>query len=392
MQLTLQQAQRFLLARHGLSGSRRFIGKKGVMEFIRRVGCIQFDPVDVCGKNPELVLQSRIGGFSKSMLWDLLYKDRALVDYFDKQLAIFPVEDWPYFARFRRQFTQVRSQAEIETIRPQVLQAIRERGPLSSADLEMQQKVDWYWSSTKLSRAALEALYYRGELCVHHKKGAIKYYDLAENCISGEILSTPDPLPTDNDHRLWRVLRRIGAVGLLWNRPSDAFLGIDNLNAAERNRIFDELEKTGRIVPVQIEGISHSFYCRTEEAEALQQFHRKPMPRCEFLAPLDNLLWDRKLIGALWNFDYKWEIYTPASQRKYGHYVLPLLYRDQFAGRAELLCDKKAGILTLQNLWWESGFKPDSTFPKAFYEALQRFTAFNECTALHIAASTAPSI
>ncbi len=59
------------------------------MEFIRQAGCIQFDPVDVCGKNAELVLQSRIKRFSKEMLSDLLYQDRVLVDYFDKNLAIF---------------------------------------------------------------------------------------------------------------------------------------------------------------------------------------------------------------------------------------------------------------------------------------------------------------
>ena len=72
--LTKEEARSFLFLRHGLRGERRYRGKKGVMEFIRSVGCIQFDPIDVCGKNPELVLQSRVEGFKKGMLYELLYE------------------------------------------------------------------------------------------------------------------------------------------------------------------------------------------------------------------------------------------------------------------------------------------------------------------------------
>ena len=95
-------ARRFLLRKHGLLGPHRFCGKEGALAFVRQCGCIQFDLVDVCGKNAELTLQSRVKGFSKTMLFDLLYQDRQLVDYPDKQLAIIPVEDWPCFERYRK--------------------------------------------------------------------------------------------------------------------------------------------------------------------------------------------------------------------------------------------------------------------------------------------------
>ena len=99
--LSKSQARRFLLLKHGLLGPYRFKGKRGALEYNRQAGCIQFDPVDVCGKNAELILHARVQGFKKSMLYALLYEDRALVDYPDKQLSIWPVEDWPYFARYR---------------------------------------------------------------------------------------------------------------------------------------------------------------------------------------------------------------------------------------------------------------------------------------------------
>ena len=217
--LTQSEARRFILLKQGLLGDYKFAGKAGVLEFIRQAGCIQFDPIDVCGKSPEIVLQSRIGGFQKSVLYELLYTDRKLLDYFDKNLAIIPVENWVYFERERiKHRNWERSQEEIKKVRDKIVTAISEKGPLSSADLDLSQKVHWYWSSTKLSRAALEHLYFSGELGIHHKKGTNKYYDLIENLVPEDILNQPEPYPCDFDHRKWCVLQRIGSLGLLWNR------------------------------------------------------------------------------------------------------------------------------------------------------------------------------
>ena len=178
VKLTREQARRFLLRRHGLLGGYQFEGKRGILEFVKQVGCIQFDPVNVCGRSPELVLLSRVKGFTKQMLHELLYQDRQLIDYFDKNLSIFATEDWPYFECYREQHRQwERSHADIETVSEQVKGIIAERGAVCSADLDMPGKVHWYWSDTKLSRAALEHLYFTGDLAVHHKKGTVKYYD-----------------------------------------------------------------------------------------------------------------------------------------------------------------------------------------------------------------------
>ena len=96
--ITKQQARQFILSKQGLTGAYRFIGKEGAYEYVRQAGCIQYDPVDVCGKNAELTLQSRVKGFKKSMLNELLYDDRRLVDYADKELSIWCAEDWRYFS------------------------------------------------------------------------------------------------------------------------------------------------------------------------------------------------------------------------------------------------------------------------------------------------------
>ena len=95
LNITPDQARQFMLLKQGLLGKHRFAGKDGAYQYVRQAGCIQFDPVDVCGKSHELALLARIHGFSHHMLNDLLYDKRQLIDFFDKNLCIMPVEDWP---------------------------------------------------------------------------------------------------------------------------------------------------------------------------------------------------------------------------------------------------------------------------------------------------------
>lgn len=380
--LTNKQARRFMLLKHGLTGSYRFTGKQGVLDFVRQAGCIQYDPIDVCGRNSELVLQSRVKGFTKQLLYSLLYEDRALLDYFDKNLAIIATADWPYFGRYREAHKAGgRSHDEVNAVCEEIRNIIRQRGPVSSADIGFNDTVRWYWSDTKLSRAALETMYFRGDLVVHHKKGTIKYYDLAENCVPAGLLNTPEPYPDELNHQKWRVLRRIGGVGLLWNKPSDAWLNIWGLKAAERNEIFTQLLEEEKILEVAVEGIRDKLYCLTSDRDLLDTVLQEPelKARCELIAPLDNMLWDRRLIKALFDFDYKWEIYTPEAQRKYGYYVLPLLYGDRFVGRVEAICDRKVKTLVVKNIWYEKGVKQTKKLQTAVDYCIRRFAGFNEC-------------
>lgn len=380
--LTKEQARKFILLKQGLTGDYKFCGKAGVCSFIKQAGCIQYDPIDVCGKNAELVLQSRVKGFTKDMLYELLYEDRKLVDYFDKNMAIFSIEDWKYFERYREQYrNSSRSSDKVNEVADEVKRIIMEKGYASSGDFDMKDTVDWAWNPTRLSRAALETLYFRGDLIIHHKKGTIKHYGLAEDYINKNILYAEDPNKTGFDFIKWLVARRIGAIGMLWNKPSDAWLGISGLNAGIRSKVFETLLAEGRIMQCTVEGISSSLYVLSEDEELVLTVmsDKKLKKRMEFIAPLDNMMWDRKLIGSIFDFDYKWEIYTPVSQRKYGYYVLPVLYGDGFIGRIEAVADKKANKLIIKNFWKEDEVSFDRKVREALQECIVRFAGFNGC-------------
>jgi len=383
------------LLKHGLLGEHQYVGKSGVMEFTRQVGCLQYDPIDICGKNAELVLQSRIRGFSKNMLEELLYEDRLLMDYPDKNLAIISIEDWPYFERYRQAARQhAESYPQMETLTRQVRDYIQQVGPVSSNELNaLQLEGDFTWrsaihwsSGNNVSRSVLEQMYSTGELVIHHKKGTRKYYDLAEKHIQSDLLHAPEPLLDELDHHKWRVLRRIGAVGLLWNRASDAWLNIWGLKTEQRNRAFHELLLEDRIIAVEVEQLKERLYCRTEDLPMIEHILQNPelQERCELIAPLDNLMWDRKLIYALFEFDYKWEIYTPALKRKFGYYVLPLLYGDRFIGRAEIIVERKSGRLVVKHVWYEKDMQPTEELVAMVKECFERFAIFNDCETISV--------
>ena len=369
LKITKKQAGSFILAKQGLLGKHRFAGKDGVCQYVRQAGCIQFDPVDVCGKNAELTLQSRVRGFTKQMLSELLYKDRLLVDYIDKELSIWLREDWPYFSGFReRSRNHGNSFPGMPDLEEKAVDYIRKHGPVSSDTLPIDGKIFWHssmhwsgnWSGlSPASRSVLEQLYTDGVLLIHHKSGSRKFYDLADRYFSTELLSASNPCKDDDSFLQWRIKRRIGAVGILWNRRSDAWLGIE-MSTQEREQAMAVLTQKGEVLPVQVEGISASFYLLSEDLpllEAVKAGMIDQKPRLEFLAPLDPMLWDRKMIEAIWDYQYSWEIYTPREKRKYGYYVLPMIWGERFIGRIEASANRKSGTLMVKNIWFENGVR-----------------------------------
>ena len=389
--ITKEQARRFILLKQGLIGSYRYIGKQGAYDFIREAGCIQYDPVDVCGKNAELTLQSRVKGFTKKNLQDLLYKDRLLVDYPDKELSIWPSEDWSYFSSYRERSLQMGKTfdglAELET---EAISYIKDNGPVCSDSLPIEGEIFWHssmhWSGhwdrkSPAARSVLEQLYTDGKLLIHHKNGSRKYYDLAEKYLPAEILEADNPFEDESKFMSWRVLRRIGAVGLLWDKTSTAFVGM-YLKADERKKILAELEQEGKIRSVYIEGIKLPFYYRSEYDDLMQSVLEETAdlkPRMSFIAPLDPLMWDKSLVQAIFDFKYSWEIYTPAVKRKYGYYTLPIIFGDRFIGRIEAVPDKKDKVLQVKGLWWESDVKVTKKINNALEKTLKQFAKFNDC-------------
>lgn len=380
MTVTKEAAARYLVRYHHLTDDTE-LRDADIPEYVRKVGCIQFDPLDVVGYNSELVLQSRVAAYRRGDLETHLYGRKRLFDVWDKNMSICCVEDWPFFSRSRARMREHcdRFSAAIEAVSAH----LRAQGCACSADFGedwLNEKVSWYWGSHKLAKAALECMAYAGMTVVHHKKGTRRYFCLAEDFIPGELLAAPDPNETDEQYCDWLVARRIDSIGMLWNRGGDAWLGVQDFRSADREGAFARLEARGAIRKVSVEGVRHPFYLSAQNLPLLQRCieAEAPPPSVRIIAPLDNIVWERRMLEEIFGLSYRWEVYVPQAKRQYGYYVLPVLCGARFVGRIEMRRDKRTDTLHILAFWWEKKCRTRGRV-RAVSEGLARFAAYAGC-------------
>ena len=382
VKLTRLQARRFLLAHQSLWPPRKLKGNKGVVDFVRSVGAIQFDPINVVGRNADLVLQSRINGYNPTMLHELLYEDRKLLDGFDKVASIYETADWPYFQRRRDRMRAEHGQPSNPAMKisNEVIEAIREEGPKSSIDFKSGESIKWNWGvNTSLPRACLEVLYAMGDIVVFDRVGTRRYFEVAERALPRDVFTAPDPNKSVEDYQNWHMLRRVGGLGIANPAAGDWWLGLNQVNAAQRNVVTNRLVDRGELTVVEIEDVpDRVFLIRSEDLPTLDRVKRSrpPKARAAFIGALDNLMWDRNMLRMVFGFDYVWEVYKPLAQRKYGYYVLPVLYGDRFVARMDPSFDRERHELTINNWWWEKGIEVTGEMQAALTACLQQFARY----------------
>jgi uncharacterized protein YcaQ len=381
IQLANWEARRFLLAKQGLWPPRALQGKDGIRTVSERLGCIQFDPLNVVGRNPDLVLQSRVVDYEPEMLHELAYVERELYDYWDKMMSLVPMQDWPRLALMRAYFQERHAKRwekhaeHVETI----LAVIRERGPMSSLDFDSQHdvdwKMDWRWGQMRAAKALLEMLGDTGELMVSHREGARRYYDLPERVLPAEIAD--QSLLTDEEAYVrWRVARRCRGIGLVGPGMGGEIWG-GVAKAPQRNAAIETLVEMGKMVPVQIEGDKRTYHMLVRDLPFLERGRgTTPAPEAAFIAPLDNLLWSRNLIERVFGLRYVWEVYKPADQRQYGYYVLPVLYGERFVARFDSKLDSQEGTLKILSWHWEAGESLTEGLADALWDAMAHFVRY----------------
>jgi hypothetical protein len=381
IRLTNREARCFLLAKQGLWPPRELQGREGVMAVFERLACIQFDPLNIVGRNPDLVLQSRVADYRPAMLYELTYEKRRVYDYWDKMMSRLLMRDWPNLALRRadlREGHAPRRAQHAEQVQA-VLDVVRQQGPMSSLDFKEQsdltRKMAWRWGPMRAAKALMEMLHDTGELMVSFRRGSRRYYDLAERVLPAEIAA--QPLLTDQQaYQEWRVARRCRGVGFLGpGMGGEVWAGVGK--APERNRAIEALVERGEMRPLRIEGDRRTYYLLTSDLPYLEAARAsEPAPRAAFIAPLDNLMWSRRLIERLFDFEYVWEVYKPAQQRRYGYYVLPVLYGDRFVARFDAKLDRQKREIVLLSWHWEPGEALTDELAAALRDAWAHFLAF----------------
>lgn len=381
--ISKEELRRFLVVYQGLYTNNTFIGEEGIKKFIERVGCIQYDPLNIVGRNADLVIQSRIEDYDPVMLEDLLYNKRELIDGWDKMMSIYSAKDWPYFKRVRDErkkevenvLKNRNSLDAINYVEP-VKEFIQKNGSTIPSEIDLGSVEKGRWGHGKLSSATMDYMWNSGELGVKEKKNTQKKYDLIERLLPSEILYESEPFQNDEEFYKWYVKRRIGSIGAYWDRSGEGWLGNYISNKTLRQRVLNGLVDEGELVLIKVENLKETFYLRKEDISILNDSTSINGSNVKFLAPLDNLIWDRKLTRDIFDFDYTWEVYKPIDKRKYGYYVLPVLYGDRIVARFEPELHRGNKPLVIKNWWWEDNFEVTNDCIDSVKEALDKFCKY----------------
>jgi len=391
MNLLAAEARQIILRSQLLSAnSRSLTGKSGVLKAIEQLGYIQIDTINVIERAHHHTLFSRVGDYNQNMLDELLAKDRTIFEYWGHAMSYLPISDYRYYLPRMQNFYEPQG----KWMRQQLDQAghlldavkdrITEEGPLGAKDFSSDRQKGGTWWDWKPAKVALEILFWRGELMISERRKFQKVYDLTERVLPD---TTDTSAPTSNEMAYFLVHRALKAMGLASEREIQKFLQPGNdrdsdLRAVEKEiirQVIQELLETGEIAILKLEDFPDTtFFALSETIENID-FGEMAEEKIHILSPFDNLIIQRDRISRLFGFDYTLECYMPEAKRKYGYFVLPILFGDRFIGRMDAKANRSKNEFMVKSLYFEKDFSLSEEFVFLFDEEMRKFALFNNC-------------
>ena len=364
IKLSKTQARTFLLQAQHLVGPRMLRGQRGVLKVLKDLRAVQVDPIDVAGVNHDLVLRARVAGYTHDYLDAILYEKRQAFEYWLKCLCILPIASRPYYeARMRRcerWFAELLEE-HADTVR-RIEESIRQAGPKSPADFDDARRVRGGWSGDqRLIKKLMEALWETGRLAIHHREGRRRFYDLAERTVP----RVDEPPDEEAFHR--RAIDDLYHAMRLFRAKGNG--GVTHFVRRFRGEVHAAMLDEGTIAPVSIRDVNVESFMLADDVATLDELD-EPDDTVRLLPPMDNALWDRQLVEALFGFRYAFEAYKPRESRQYGYYCLPVLYGTKLVGRVDAAVDRAADRLRLKAVHWEESFRPGERFLQGFVDEL----------------------
>ncbi|MEP6639793.1 MAG: crosslink repair DNA glycosylase YcaQ family protein, partial [Chloroflexota bacterium] len=279
IELERAAARRFMASRHLLSPARGLPPEPAsVLRVVERLGSLQFDPLEVAGRNHDLVLAARIEGYRRAWTDEHLYGSRELYETYNKGLSIVPTAELPWHRITWDENRVAHDDAAFVEHGPlvaELLERIRRDGPLSPTDVEPRPAIDWYWRPTNQVRAILEALAEAGILGLARRERNRRVYDLAERLFPAALLEVhPDP----REQRRHKLLSRYRGHGLLgrsgsaelWHGVAPGVRRPGKPGIPTRGELLDELVEAGTLLPVAIQGVRGERFILAEELGILE--------------------------------------------------------------------------------------------------------------------------
>jgi uncharacterized protein YcaQ len=387
MEISRQTARRFILGRQGLWPGRRWRGLSGTERAMRAMEHLQLDPLAIMARAQDLMLHSRVIDYKVDDWARLTYEKRRFFDW-GGWLAVRPIDELPYWRNLMRRETKNGHWREVEhehhaTI-VEMRKELRDRGTIANRDftMESRKRTDSY-RGRKDSAVALYYLWRVGEAMVHHRERFERVYAPTEAIVPQDLLVEASDAETDDFMRRKHVaFEGISAV----TGTSYTIYEKNGRPAAIAWR--DRAVANGELIELTVEGWRGPRWALAEDADDIATVAAGRTPRgwkpketttteeATFLAPLDPVS-ARKRAKPLFDFDYIWEVYTPALKRKFGYYALPVLWGDRLVARFDGRFDRAASTFAILGLWLEDeALSDDEAFREAFALGVERMRMF----------------
>jgi hypothetical protein len=270
---------------------------------------------------------------------------------------------------------------------------LRERGTVSNRDFEMStRKRTQSYRGRKDSALALYYLWRIGEVMTHHREKFERIYTLAENIAPPDLLKESDEAEVDH----FLIKKEVSHYGLLRTKHiRDYFLryasgrwAVKSLKPGTAKKVTDALLDSGEIIEVKVDGWKEIQYALGSDIKLLRDLMAGRTPKLwkpldattteevAFLSPLDQVS-ARGRAKLLFDFDYVWEVYKPLHQRKFGYYVMPILWGDRLVGRFDSKLDRTTNTFIILGLWLEDkALGKKEAFAEALAKGFANFVEF----------------
>ncbi len=342
---------------------------------MENLGYVQIDTISVIQRAHHHTFWSRNPRYKIDHL-DKLVAKKQVFEYWSHAAAFLPMCDYRYTLPQKlaiKNGQQDHWYERDEKLMNSILARIRAEGPLMVKDFDGEDKFIGEWRS-KPSKRALEYLFMQGDLMIPRRNNFHKVYDLTERVLPDGVDSS---VPTEKEFIRFLITSYLKANGL--GQASEICYLRKNVKPLVVAAL-NEMTATGELIKVKVG--DESYFALPASLELLN----KPLSKSKLkiLSPFDNLLIQRKRTLALFDFDYLIECYVPAAKRKFGYFVLPILWDGKLLARMDCKADRKTAVLHIYNLVLEPSLKKTEAFAQALRKELEAFMEFNHCTKVEI--------
>jgi hypothetical protein len=397
--ISRRTARRFVLGRQGLWPGRRWKGKHGTAAALRVCEAVQLDPLNVTGRSQDLVLHSRVLDYKPEYLQQVLYKDREFFDY-GGWLAVYPMSELPYWRYHMEKRSHDKRVEDFVFTHPAIFDRVRDelrkRGPLGNRDVDGN-AVRWNYRGRKDTSLALFDMWLSGELMIHHRERFDRFYDFRENIAPTKF----DYAAGEKQAEEFFARKCIAFKGLMpvvrWKTDLEYYVH-HKIERADMKNLAGLWMEQGLVAPIRIDGKSEKYLVLGEDLPLIESLESGKAPKAwkpiesttldevSLLSPLD-IVSARGRAKKLFDFEYLWEVYKPLPQRRWGYYVLPILYGDDLVARIDPKLDRVNMSLQINGFWLEEDAPGnDASFSKALARGLIHFANFLEAKRIDITA------